>query len=101
MVQMEGQNKNSTGGKADEVDEDEDCPFCQYFLSSPCRTQFREWRSCIKNVKEATECMEPFRPLRKCMEIHGMMKEEESKNESSEGKDENKDKLDKGSKESS
>mmetsp|Transcript_13577 Transcript_13577/g.18951 ORF Transcript_13577/g.18951 Transcript_13577/m.18951 type:complete len:92 (+) Transcript_13577:652-927(+) len=36
-----------------------------------------------QNVKEATECMEPFGPLLECMKSHGMIEEEGNENEAS------------------
>mmetsp|Transcript_21147 Transcript_21147/g.26888 ORF Transcript_21147/g.26888 Transcript_21147/m.26888 type:complete len:203 (-) Transcript_21147:18-626(-) len=83
-VSMEENDNGSTGlDTNDDQDEDENCPFCQKFLSSPCRMQFREWRKCVKSVKEATECMEPFGPLLECMKSHGMIEEEGNENEAS------------------
>jgi len=47
---------NGTGGKTNKKDEnndsheeeDESCPFCRYFLDSPCRSAFQQWRLCVK-----------------------------------------------------
>lgn len=67
------------------LDEDEEtCPFCKFFLKSPCRDPFKLWQLCIKNSEDATDCMEPFFPLKKCMDEHGMsMSSEDEQNSES------------------
>lgn len=54
-------------------EEDKSCPFCRYFLDSPCRIPFRNWRLCVKNAENPTMCMDPFFPLKKCMDENGML----------------------------
>ena len=63
---------------------DEDCPFCRFFLDGPCREAFIQWHACIQTSEKPTDCMDPFRPLRKCMH----------ENEISFGGDESKDDSD-------
>eukprot|EP00553_Chaetoceros_curvisetus_P006387 CAMPEP_0204632216 /NCGR_PEP_ID=MMETSP0717-20131115/24489_1 /ASSEMBLY_ACC=CAM_ASM_000666 /TAXON_ID=230516 /ORGANISM="Chaetoceros curvisetus" /LENGTH=126 /DNA_ID=CAMNT_0051650007 /DNA_START=82 /DNA_END=462 /DNA_ORIENTATION=+ len=72
-------NENESGSGSDsskvldDEEEEETCPFCQYFLASPCREEFKPWHNCIKNSEQAIDCMEPFHPLKDCMEKHGMI----------------------------
>ena len=47
---------------------DEDCPFCRFFLDGPCRDAFIKWHACVQASEKATDCMDPFRPLKKCMD---------------------------------
>eukprot|EP00555_Chaetoceros_dichaeta_P001979 CAMPEP_0198248638 /NCGR_PEP_ID=MMETSP1447-20131203/381_1 /TAXON_ID=420782 /ORGANISM="Chaetoceros dichaeta, Strain CCMP1751" /LENGTH=85 /DNA_ID=CAMNT_0043933101 /DNA_START=225 /DNA_END=482 /DNA_ORIENTATION=- len=54
-------------------EEDKSCPFCQYFQDSPCRNPFRQWRICVKNVENPIMCMDPFVPLKQCMDDNGMI----------------------------
>eukprot|EP00562_Extubocellulus_spinifer_P028836 CAMPEP_0178640048 /NCGR_PEP_ID=MMETSP0698-20121128/15802_1 /TAXON_ID=265572 /ORGANISM="Extubocellulus spinifer, Strain CCMP396" /LENGTH=145 /DNA_ID=CAMNT_0020280449 /DNA_START=186 /DNA_END=621 /DNA_ORIENTATION=+ len=51
---------------------DEDCPFCRFFLESPCKRDFITWHACIKRSDKPTDCMEQFRPLKACMDDNGM-----------------------------
>uniref|UniRef100_A0A7S4J7E2 GCK domain-containing protein n=1 Tax=Odontella aurita TaxID=265563 RepID=A0A7S4J7E2_9STRA len=89
-------DENSTAGAGgahsddnDDDDEinrmDEECPFCRFFLRSPCRGQFRQWHKCVEAAAKPTDCMEPFQPLKECMEEHGMVMFEG--NDGSEGAD--------------
>jgi len=32
----------------DVEEEEESCPFCRFFLESPCRDMFKLWQACIK-----------------------------------------------------
>ena len=41
----EEQTKDNQG--LEEEDDDKDCPFCRYFLDSPCSQQFQVWQECI------------------------------------------------------
>ena len=47
---------------------DEDCPFCRFFMDGPCRDAFIQWHACVQTSEKATDCMDPFRPLKKCMD---------------------------------
>ena len=47
---------------------DEDCPFCRFFLDGPCREAFTQWHACVQTSEKPTDCMGPFRPLKKCMD---------------------------------
>ena len=49
-------------------DEAETCPFCRFFLDSPCKEQFLVWHKCVLSSEKATDCMDPFHPLKKCMD---------------------------------
>ena len=49
-------------------DEAETCPFCRFFLDSPCKEQFLYWHKCVLSSEKATDCMDPFHPLKKCMD---------------------------------
>lgn len=51
----------------------ETCPFCRYFLDSPCSIQFKNWKECIDASEKATDCMTEFYPLKVCMENHGIV----------------------------
>lgn len=51
---------------------DEDCPFCRFFLDGPCRDAFIQWHACVQTSEKATDCMDPFRPLKKCMDENEM-----------------------------
>jgi hypothetical protein len=60
----------------DIVDDDQDyetCPFCRYFLDSPCSMDFKKWKECIDKTEKATDCMSEFHPLKVCMETHGIV----------------------------
>ena len=46
-------------GKGNEIDEEEydeeeerSCPFCKFFLDSPCKDTFVEWQKCVKVSKQ-------------------------------------------------
>lgn len=63
--------------EGDDDDEDldekeEDCPFCRFFLESPCRGPFRRWHKCVETAAKPTDCMESFRPLKECMDENDM-----------------------------
>lgn len=79
-------NKKDTN-EEDNRDEDESCPFCRYFLDSPCRSAFQKWRVCVKDAEEATDCMEPFFPLKQCMDEHGLFESPENADKSVKTKD--------------
>lgn len=64
------EDKGSVGDSDD--DEKEECPFCRYFLDSPCKSQFKVWQACIDKSAQATDCMTPFHPLKQCMDDNGM-----------------------------
>lgn len=51
----------------------ETCPFCRYFLDSPCSNDFKKWKECIDKTEKATDCMSEFHPLKICMETHGIV----------------------------
>ena len=51
---------------------DEDCPFCSFFLDGPCRDTFIKWHACVQTSEKATDCMDPFRPLKECMDENEM-----------------------------
>jgi len=61
--------------KLENYDEDEEksCPFCNFFVQSPCKDSFKPWHACIKRSEEATDCMVPFHPLKACMDENNMM----------------------------
>ena len=69
-------NGNNESGKDDKDDYvfevDEDCPFCRFFLESPCRSAFIDWHACVKRSDKPTDCIEEFRPLNACMDDNGM-----------------------------
>ena len=52
---------------------DEDCPFCRFFLAGPCRNEFVDWHACVQTSEKATDCMNPFRPLKQCMDEHAIV----------------------------
>jgi hypothetical protein len=54
----------------------ETCPFCRYFLDTPCSIQFQNWKECIDATELATDCMSAFHPLMVCMEKHGLIMEQ-------------------------
>ena len=61
---------------------DEDCPFCRFFLDGPCRDEFIQWHTCVQTSEKATDCMDPFRPLKTCMDENEIsMGEETNANE--------------------
>jgi hypothetical protein len=63
-------NKILHGGEEEDY---ETCPFCRYFLDSPCSIQFKNWKECIDTSEKATDCMVEFYPLKVCMENHGIV----------------------------
>jgi len=58
-----------------EYDEEEEreCPFCSYFLDSPCKHSFIIWQKCVKKVDQPTDCMKDFYPLKECMDEHDIV----------------------------
>ena len=51
---------------------DEDCPLCRFFFDGPCRDAFIKWHACVQTSEKATDCMDPFRPLKECMDENEM-----------------------------
>ena len=68
MCDGDGDDNNDVG----DYEVDEDCPFCRFFLESPCKNDFIRWHACIKRSEKPTDCMEQFRPLKACMDDNGM-----------------------------
>ena len=60
---------------------DEDCPFCKFFLDGPCRDEFLQWHTCVQTSEKATDCMDPFRPLKTCMDENGISMGEDTNDE--------------------
>eukprot|EP00979_Chaetoceros_neogracilis_P016737 scaffold9262_cov287-Chaetoceros_neogracile.AAC.6 len=75
---------NNQEQRYDEEEEKDSCPFCRFFLESPCSEAFQVWHECIKKSDKATDCMVPFQPLKDCMEVNGITMGEEESDESSE-----------------
>lgn len=69
-------NKIQNNTRAKDDKNYETCPFCRYFLDSPCSIQFRTWKECIDATELATDCMSAFYPLKVCMENHGLIMEQ-------------------------
>ena len=65
---------------------DEDCPFCRFFLEGPCRDTFIKWHACVQTSEKATDCMDPFRPLKKCMDENEIIWGDESDDNSDESR---------------
>ncbi|GFH57277.1 predicted protein [Chaetoceros tenuissimus] len=66
-------------------EEEKSCPFCRFFLESPCRDSFKLWHRCIKVSDKPTDCMKEFHPLKECMDENGIsMGDEEDEDNISE-----------------
>ena len=46
-INCEERMKEEPDLEVEEEDDDKDCPFCRYFLDSPCKKQFQAWQECI------------------------------------------------------
>eukprot|EP00879_Flechtneria_rotunda_P015828 GHRR01016551.1.p1 GENE.GHRR01016551.1~~GHRR01016551.1.p1 ORF type:complete len:137 (+),score=49.76 GHRR01016551.1:197-607(+) len=71
------------GQEASTSDKDE-CPWCKYMKSGPCRTVFEAWQACVDNVMDAPDgdasdesrrqaveqCAEVTGPLFQCLAQH-------------------------------
>jgi len=86
------EKKKVNQNKDDNDDDDipllhENCPFCRYFLQSPCKDPFIPWRKCVQENDDATNCMEQFKPLHDCMKGNDLI---DDNNDNEENKDQNK-----------
>ena len=88
LTQESSTVKCDDGAKDDESESqsalpvaDEDCPFCKFFLDGPCRDEFLQWHTCVLTSEKATDCMDPFQPLKTCMDENGISMGEETNDE--------------------